>query len=62
MISEESKSEPWGGRSPRDLTKAAEMFRFREHPANASEMISVGRDQLELFPEGTSYGTCKDST
>ncbi len=59
VMARSSSSEPWGGRSPRDLTKAAEMFRFREPPANASGMsdCKVAKDQLEMFPEGTHYGT-----
>jgi len=48
--SKRSKKEPWEGKSPRDLTKGAKLFRFREPPANASGVNHPKRfgEQLEL--------------
>ena len=51
---------PWDGRSPRYLTRVHSVFSF----ASVGTGRSIGEpvetrlvDQLELFPEGTHYGT-----
>ncbi len=62
MNSQKVLKGPWNGRSPRDLTKAAKLFRFREPPANASGKIDSVGAQLEMFPEGTPYGTSVRTT
>ena len=50
------KEMPWNGYSPRGLTKAFGSFSFiREGTGRLSQDASA--EQLELFPEGTSYGT-----
>ncbi len=50
---------PWNGRSPRSLTRAFELFTFRAGTGRVDHEPIVATDsvQLELFPEGTSYGT-----
>jgi len=41
--------EPWGGRSPRELTRGYESFIFRRKAGKSvSELVSG--DQLELWP------------
>ena len=49
---------PWDGYSPRVLTKSSNLFTFQAgtgrsnpEPIRATDVV-----QLELFPEGTSYG------
>jgi len=40
---------PWGGHSPRDLTRSAKMlYSKRERKKSMSEFVSV--DQVELWP------------
>ena len=51
---------PWDGYSPRYLTKAFGRFSFASEGTGRSnlEVIqTLNVVQLELFPEGTSYGT-----
>ena len=48
---------PWDGRSPRYLTKAAELFSFTSEGTGRSIPDVPLVVQLELFPEGTSYGS-----
>ncbi len=43
---------PWGGRSPRDLTRARKAL-FSSQGAQKSVSELVATDQLELFPEAT---------
>ena len=60
MISEQLKLElgmPWDGRSPRYLTKAAELFSLASEGTGRSIPDVPLVVQLELFPEGTSYGS-----
>ena len=50
---------PWDGRSPRFLTRVASLFTFqagtgRPNPGTTGPVLAV---QLELFPEGTHYGS-----
>ena len=47
---------PWDGQNPRDLTRAAELFTFAARGAPAEPRADESL-QLELFPEGTHYGT-----
>ncbi len=47
---------PWGGVSPRTLTKAHLKFSLPSERATWPILDASGL-QLELFPEGTSYGT-----
>ncbi len=55
----EDRTAPWGGRSPRELTRAYKTFTFRAGTGRVDHEPIVATDsvQLELFPEGTSYGT-----
>ncbi len=49
---------PWDGYSPRALTKSANIFTFQAGMGRVNrEIISNDEEQLELFPEGTHYGT-----
>ena len=41
--------EPWGGRSPRVLTKGYSPLFLRQKPPKAMRLVEVG-DQLELWP------------
>ena len=51
---------PWDGRDPRYLTRAFQRFSLSSEGTGRS-MEDLDRlalvAQLELFPEGTSYGT-----
>ena len=48
---------PWDGRSPRYLTRAAELFSLASEGTGRSIRDVPLVVQLELFPEGTSYGS-----
>ena len=53
----EDRVAPWGGRSPRELTRAWGRFSFvRKGTGRLDPPISLDL-QLELFPEGTHYGS-----
>ncbi len=48
---------PWDGHDPRTLTKGSRIFSLASEGTgrvNRDEILGV---QLELFPEGTHYGT-----
>ena len=47
---------PWDGQSPRYLTKG---HKFVSFASSGMSRVEVGAqvEQLELFPEGTHYGT-----
>jgi len=47
---------PWDGYDPRSLTKAAIEFSVTASGTRRVESYELV-EQLELFPEGTSYGT-----
>ena len=47
---------PWDGRSPRSLTKAYERFSLASEGTGRVNPDAPG-EQLEMFPEGTLYGT-----
>ncbi len=47
---------PWGGVSPRYLTRAHKRFSFVRSGTGRSIRTNLVV-QLELFPEGTSYGS-----
>ena len=46
---------PWGGRSPRSLTKCGKLFILGELPTGG--LIRDAGSQLTLFLKGTPYGT-----
>ena len=51
---------PWNGVSPRYLTKVHERFSLASEGtgrANLDPVRPIERLQLELFPEGTHYGS-----
>jgi len=48
---------PWNGVSPRGLTRAAKRFNFLRKGMAPPKAKAKDPEQLELFPEGTSYGT-----
>ncbi len=50
---------PWDGYSPRSLTKAAERFTFQAGMGRLNRVLIPFEEavQLELFPEGTHYGS-----
>ncbi len=48
---------PWGGRSPRDLTRAAELFRLAPEGTGRSIEAQVNVAQLELFPQESPHGS-----
>jgi len=48
---------PWDGVSPRYLTKYFEVFSFGRSGASRSIQDAPAVVQLELFPEGTPYGS-----
>ena len=53
-------AEPWNGKSPRTLTRAYERFSLSSEGtgrANLEPTRLIESVQLELFPEGTHYGT-----
>jgi len=45
---------PWGGRSPRSLTKCGKLFILAESPTGGP--IQVDPRQLTLFLKGNPYG------
>ena len=50
---------PWDGISPRYLTRAPKRFSLASEGTGRSNRESFDAlhvDQIELFPEGTSYG------
>ena len=50
---------PWDGRSPRSLTRVAQALSLASEGTgrvNLESFRPVQVIQLELFPEGTSYG------
>ncbi len=49
--------EPWGGISPRYLTRVFGQFSFTRKGMGRPNLEVIRAVQLELFPEGTSYGT-----
>ncbi len=63
MTSEQLKLElgmPWDGYTTRGLTKCARIFTFQagHGPAEpVNELSGAEAVQLELFPEGTHYGS-----
>ena len=50
---------PWDGRDPRYLTKAFGRFSFVRSGTGRANPDAISGEQLELFPEGTSYGAPK---
>jgi len=46
---------PWDGYSPRGLTKGANVFRLPPRGREPVDPECSNVDQLELFPEGTSF-------
>ena len=48
---------PWGGLSPRELTRAFEMFSVDASPAGGPIPGVSKKGQLELFPEEKSDGS-----
>ena len=52
---------PWQGRPVRELTRGANLYTFTARGAPADTSCEIV-EQLELFPEGTPYGTSKNGT
>ena len=50
------KDWPWDGQDPRDLTKGADFLRLAPRGA-PDDFVLEDAEQLELFPEGTPYGS-----
>jgi len=48
---------PWDGYSPRSLTKGANILSFPRKGMTRPDRGAIDGRQLELFPEGTHYGT-----
>ena len=48
---------PWNGVSPRYLTKAPRKLSLASEGTGRVNLDPVRTHQLELFPEGTYYGT-----
>ena len=48
---------PWDGYSPRSLTRASALFSFVRKGTGRSNLELSRVVQLELFPEGTHYGS-----
>ncbi len=50
---------PWNGRSPRSLTRVANLFTFQAGMGRLNRVFIPLEEavQLELFPEGTHYGS-----
>ncbi len=48
---------PWGGYDPRSLTKGANLLTFRAGTGRSNPKPILQVVQLELFPEGTHYGS-----
>jgi hypothetical protein len=51
---------PWDGKDPRYLTRAFEIFSLSSEGTgrpNLKSFQATHADQIELFPEGTHYGT-----
>ena len=46
---------PWGGRSPRSLTRCGKLFILAEIPAGG--LIQVDPQQFTTFLKGNPYGT-----
>ncbi len=44
---------PWGGRSPRDLTKCGKLFILEELPTGG---LNLDASQFTLFLKGNPYG------
>ena len=65
MISEQLELDlrmPWNGVSPRYLTSCFAAFSLSSEGtgrSNLRPLEAIDVDQIELFPEGTSYGTSK---
>ena len=60
MNSEQLKLElgmPWDGKDPRYLTKAYERFKLARIGTGRPNPVRIHAVQLELFPEGTHYGS-----
>ena len=53
----EDRQLPWGGRSPRSLTKCAMAFSLASEGTGRSIGRPIPSIQLELFPEEKSDGT-----
>jgi len=50
---------PWDGVSPRYLTRSAELFTFAPEGTGRTVRDRFPDAQLELFPEGTHYGSSR---
>ncbi len=50
---------PWNGYSPRSLTRIAKILTFQAGTgrSNLGTFEAIDVDQIELFPEGTPYGS-----
>ena len=51
---------PWDGRDPRSLTRAAVKFSLASEGTGRSNLEPIRPlhvDQIEMFPEGTPYGS-----
>ena len=48
---------PWGGISPRFLTRGAELYSFTAQGTGRPDPVRIEAVQLELFPKGTPYGS-----
>jgi len=48
---------PWNGQNPRALTRGAKRFSLLRMGTPRPDRGCALAVQLELFPEGTSYGT-----
>ena len=48
---------PWNGYDPRALTRARKFFSFVRKGTGRLNLERIQAVQLELFPEGTHYGS-----
>ena len=48
---------PWGGRSPRTLTRCFERFSLASEGTGRLDRRPIPLDQLELFPEEKPFGS-----
>ncbi len=57
LLSQLCSRVPWNGISPRDLTRGHRMFSFIRKGTGRPNPAAIRAVQLELFPEGTHYGS-----
>ena len=55
----EDRVAPWEGRSPRLLTRAFSRFSLASEGTGRSNLELSRVVQLDLFPEGTPYGSSR---